>query len=991
MAHVLIVTLLAGSLPASVFSLTTSASSGDESGGASPATVPSVVEASLSVANSGSSGDESVATPSVSVSTVSTDSTVPRTSGSLGDDVIFTPPTGSSLGDGTSSASHTSASTGDGSSISPKSSGSLGDEGNTSSVTSSSLGDGGTAPRTSGSLGDSGVVNLPKTSGSTGDDGGKSVTTSGSTGDGGGLLPPRAGSTGDNTSTVPATSGSTGDNGTVLHTSASTGDEGNISTKTSGSTGDEGSTLPTSGSTGDGGTVPHTSGSTGDEGKGVPKTSGSTGDEGGTIKTSGSTGDEGGKLVVSGSTGDEGGKLPTTGSTGDEGGTSIKTSASTGDEGASSIKTAASTGDEGGTKLKTVASIGDEGGSIVKTSGGSTGDEGGKTLATAGSTGDEGGTTPKTTGGSTGDDGTVKTPAVSGGSTGDGGGGGGVVTPPACPIATIASPLSVSVVSSQVFSYTFASVTSPASANPVTFTLGVALPTGLSFNSATGVISGTPTQTGTFNIPVTLSSVCGSSTATLVLAVTPLSVAVCAIHSVSSSLSVTAPINQVFSHTFTATSTQATTTTPTFTMSGSLPTGLTFSTSTATITGTPTQSGIFSVFVTVANPCGNSTATFTLTVSTASAGGGGGTTTPPATGGGGGGSTVNPPSGSGGGGGGGGGSVFVLVSNPSVCPSGRGSVTVKWYTNYETSSQVVYGTSTVPVLGGAPLFGYQYGTEKTSVGTTTHSVSISGLVSGTQYFFRPVSGLFQTGYTGTIGSEISIVVGASTQCGNIVPTPVPGNLNASCPYITDFMRRDFNNNTEQVYRLQNFLRVVQGLDVSATGVFDAKTEAAVVSFQNRYAIEVLKPWGDSVKATGYVYIMTKQKINQIICGMSTLNSADQKVIEAYKAVQPRDGNDKSTETVGIEVAPIDEKEPPVIIIGQLKNSVTTSSPDTSIDAASNLATVSAAQGTTTPDIPCPFILCDNALVQTVGGAIEETLGWPNFLIRAVEYYVKDRI
>jgi endoglucanase len=133
------------------------------------------------------------------------------------------------------------------------------------------------------------------------------------------------------------------------------------------------------------------------------------------------------------------------------------------------------------------------------------------------------------------------------------------------------------------------------------------LPAGLSINSSTGLITGTPTTIGTSNVTVTAKAgVTGSAAFTWTI-------------SASNTVTVTSPGNQVGS-VGTAASLQIQATdsaagqTLTYAATG-LPAGLSIS-STGLITGTPTTAGASTVTVTVTDSTGASgSATFTWTIS----------------------------------------------------------------------------------------------------------------------------------------------------------------------------------------------------------------------------------------------------------------------------------------------------------------------------------------------------------------------------------------
>lgn len=105
----------------------------------------------------------------------------------------------------------------------------------------------------------------------------------------------------------------------------------------------------------------------------------------------------------------------------------------------------------------------------------------------------------------------------------------------------------------------------------------------------------------------------------------------------------------------------------------------------------------------------------------------------------------------------------------------------------------------------------------------------------------------------------------------------------SCPLITDYLKLGGDNNPIQVTKLQIFLKNSEKLDMEVNGKFDQKTEDAVKIFQKKYLESVLGPW-DATRATGFVFITTVKKINQLACATPiVLSSADQAIIAAYKA------------------------------------------------------------------------------------------------------------
>ena len=162
----------------------------------------------------------------------------------------------------------------------------------------------------------------------------------------------------------------------------------------------------------------------------------------------------------------------------------------------------------------------------------------------------------------------------------------------ATPVVT--SPLTACGTVGVAFSYTIT-----ASNNPTSFSASP-LPAGLTINTSTGVISGTPTAAGTTNVTITATNgPCNTASATLVITI--------------GAVPTTSSLSPTFSYTITASNN------PTSFTASSLPAGLTVNTSTGVISGTPTQARTTNVTITASNgagPCNTATATLVITIGT---------------------------------------------------------------------------------------------------------------------------------------------------------------------------------------------------------------------------------------------------------------------------------------------------------------------------------------------------------------------------------------
>jgi hypothetical protein len=169
--------------------------------------------------------------------------------------------------------------------------------------------------------------------------------------------------------------------------------------------------------------------------------------------------------------------------------------------------------------------------------------------------------------------------------------------PPPAPVIT--SSTLATVVQGNPFTYTII-----ATHNPTSFT-ATGLPDGISQQGSTAVISGTPTETGTF--PVTLNAInlggTGMATLSIVVTAEPLPV-------ISSPLSVTGTNGFGFTYSIIASNN------PTSFYSDPLPDGLTFDASTGLISGTPATTGTFTPTISAINLGGTDSVTLTLSLIT---------------------------------------------------------------------------------------------------------------------------------------------------------------------------------------------------------------------------------------------------------------------------------------------------------------------------------------------------------------------------------------
>jgi hypothetical protein len=156
----------------------------------------------------------------------------------------------------------------------------------------------------------------------------------------------------------------------------------------------------------------------------------------------------------------------------------------------------------------------------------------------------------------------------------------------------------------------------------------------------------------------------------------------------------------------------------------------------------------------------------------------------------------------------------------------------------------------------------------------------------------------QGGYTCSFGNQEDIEIitqtetpsgsgdgggggGGSSSTGTLIervaqPTPMVLGITTDepqfCPFLTEYLQIGADNSTMEVMKLQAFLNIFKdtfgGTENPMTGTFGTITDANVRAFQETYRSEILDPWaegGIDLQPTGFVYLTTQWKINDIVC------------------------------------------------------------------------------------------------------------------------------
>jgi hypothetical protein len=172
--------------------------------------------------------------------------------------------------------------------------------------------------------------------------------------------------------------------------------------------------------------------------------------------------------------------------------------------------------------------------------------------------------------------------------------------PAAIPPPNITSTLTAPALAGVPFSYLIEADNMPTTYN------ATGLPPGLSINQATGVITGTPTASGTYNVTLAAANAYGTDTKNLSLTVTIPPPPV-----IGGTLTLNGQLRFPITYSISASNT------PTAYNATGLPPGLSIDTSAGVLTGAPTATGTYGITIAAANYGGTATATLMLTITRA--------------------------------------------------------------------------------------------------------------------------------------------------------------------------------------------------------------------------------------------------------------------------------------------------------------------------------------------------------------------------------------
>ncbi len=169
--------------------------------------------------------------------------------------------------------------------------------------------------------------------------------------------------------------------------------------------------------------------------------------------------------------------------------------------------------------------------------------------------------------------------------------------------------------------------------------------------------------------------------------------------------------------------------------------------------------------------------------------------------------------------------------------------------------------------------------DKIAAGLYVNTATLTGQegnsASAYAHDFAPVSA----------STSVTLLEGAGEVLGDAVDADTIAAMSACSPLITNYITTLGNNNPSSVKLLQYFLSTFENEKaLTQSGVYDAKTIAAVKRFQVKYASDILGPWG-LPDPSGSVFYTTKKKVNELYCqGRANfpLSATEEKEVNTFR-------------------------------------------------------------------------------------------------------------
>ena len=393
------------------------------------------------------------------------------------------------------------------------------------------------------------------------------------------------------------------------------------------------------------------------------------------------------------------------------------------------------------------------------------------------------------------------------------------------PVPLVTSSATATATVGSAFSYQITASNAPTSYS------ATGLPSGLTINTTSGLISGTPTAAGTFSITVSATNADGSGTKTVTATIKPQAPAI------SSAANATAMVGTPFSYQIVASNNPAS-----YSATG-LPAGLTLGTYTGLISGNPTTNVTSVVALIATNDGGSGTLNLTITVTS-------GVTAPTI--------TTQPTT-----------TTVTVGSSATLSVIANGtSPTYQWYLNGTAISSATNSTYTIPAAASKDA-GFYTVAVTNSAGTVTSSAAILTVTNPGRLINLSVLSLdgpgsqlltigFVNGGGGTSGAQNLLIRGggpsiASFGVSPVLPDPVITLFQGSATVVTN---DNWGSTPANATAVTTAGSATGAFPFSSTSSLDSAVVQALPGVAGGYTVQVAGKNADTGKTLAEIYDYT---------------------------------------------------------------------------------------------------------------------------------------